>query len=124
MHLEMAPEPSSVAAARHALDRLEADIAPDQLESARLLLSELLTNSLRHAGLLPDQRIGVTISATDRRVRVEVLDQGPGFSPVTRRQGPDATSGWGLLLVDRLADRWGVDRPDGRTRVWFEIDRS
>src|SRR5207245_2733634 len=54
-----------------------------------------------------------------RRVRVEVSDPGPGFQP--RTAGPEP-GGFGLMLVERLADRWGVD-PGGRSRVWFEIDR-
>jgi anti-sigma regulatory factor (Ser/Thr protein kinase) len=55
---------------------------------------------------------------------VEVTDRGKGFDPELvpppRRSG---IGGWGLYLVDRLADRWGVDG-DRATRVWFEIDNA
>ena len=52
-------------------------------------------------------------------MRVEVADRGPGFDP--RLADDRAGSGWGLYLVDQLADRLGVSRTDGTT-VWFEID--
>jgi hypothetical protein len=56
-------------------------------------------------------------------VRVEVGDLGPGFDPGPRDLDRESPSGWGLYLVDQLADRWGVTRAGG-TRVWFEIDRG
>jgi anti-sigma regulatory factor (Ser/Thr protein kinase) len=57
-------------------------------------------------------------------VLVEVCDEGPGFEPIGRTAGQDDTSGWGLYLVDQMADRWGVAREDAATRVWFELKRS
>jgi anti-sigma regulatory factor (Ser/Thr protein kinase) len=55
-------------------------------------------------------------------VRVEVSDRGAGFRPPTGPPPPRSASGWGLYLVDQLADRWGIDT-DGDTTAWFEIDR-
>jgi anti-sigma regulatory factor (Ser/Thr protein kinase) len=54
-----------------------------------------------------------------------VTDSGPGFEPEQPRPTPhvDRPGGWGLCLVDRLADRWGVDSGN-RTAVWFELDRQ
>jgi len=80
-----------------------------------------VTNSVTHAGLAGSGQIGLTASAAERLVRVEVTDPGPGFDP-TQRPEPSDAGGWGLRLVDSMADRWGVDRAHG-VRVWFELDR-
>jgi anti-sigma regulatory factor (Ser/Thr protein kinase) len=101
-----------------ALDgRVSAEVERDVV----LLVSEVVTTSLRHA-TQPETRgdIGVLVSIRDDRIRVEVSDGGPGFDPQVRpsREGP---SGWGLYLVDYLADRWGITR-DGSNALWFESD--
>jgi two-component sensor histidine kinase len=88
-------------------------------QSVRLLVSELVTNSVKHAGAGPDQFIEVELTSSSRGVRVEVADRGPGFDPSGARREP---GGFGLLLVEQIADRWGVDFDNG-SRVWFEIDR-
>ena len=57
-------------------------------------------------------------------VLTEVTDEGPGFDPAdTGTPGTDE-NGWGLFLVERLADRWGVNHNDEITRVWFELRRG
>ncbi len=92
------------------------------LEDLRLMISELLTNSVRHAGLTREDRIELCVDSTPRKFRVEVTDPGPGFQAPAELPTLHQDSGWGLFLVGRLADRWGVEY-DGHTRVWFEIDR-
>lgn len=52
---------------------------------------------------------------------MEVTNRGRGFRSHLRPP-PGAGSGWGLVLVDRLSDRWGIDEGDGMVRVWFEVD--
>ena len=89
----------------------------------RLLVSELVTNSVRHAGLGEGSRISLHIESRPEVVRVEVTDPGSGFVPDMRAITIAQESGWGLYLVDELADRWGVDAVGG-THVWFEIDRK
>jgi anti-sigma regulatory factor (Ser/Thr protein kinase) len=93
------------------------------LESTELLVSELVTNSLRHAG--SPQPIELQLSVTaGGGVKGEVFDMGDGFPgppKSVRFPGQQATSGWGLYLVENIAHRWGV-REDGGTTVWFEID--
>ena len=80
-----------------------------------------MTNSLRHANLGSDGWIGLKVEPQPGRVRVEVSDPGPGFVPSPHRPSVYQESGWGLFLVGRIADRWGVIH-DHTTRVWFEID--
>jgi anti-sigma regulatory factor (Ser/Thr protein kinase) len=85
---------------------------------ACLLVSELVTNSVRHARQPAGASVRITAAALDGRVRVEVEDQGHGHP---RRRVPDPSGGgFGLHLVERLADRWGVDH-EHCTRVWFEL---
>jgi anti-sigma regulatory factor (Ser/Thr protein kinase) len=112
---------SAPRAAREALDGLKGRIPEGVLENARLLVSELITNSVRHAGLTEGATIGLRTDLSVNRLRVEVTDAGPGFDPEPALPSMYRTSGWGLYLVDQIADRWGVARGPGN-RVWFELD--
>ena len=96
--------------------------APEVVEDVLLLVTELVTNSYRHAGVAQNGWIGLQIIARRDLVRVEVRDQGPGFRVARRTVGADIGGGWGLHLIDHLTDRWGVAH-NGHTCVWFEIDR-
>ncbi|MEX2195048.1 MAG: ATP-binding protein [Thermoleophilaceae bacterium] len=112
-------EPQAVQAARHRVDELELEGAARRLLT--LLVSELVTNSVRHAA---GSSIGLAVEIDDGMARVEVIDAGAGFAPPPApRPGEQRPSGWGLYLVERFADRWGVSA-DGPTCVWFEIDRD
>ena len=106
--------------ARHALDRLAGDLSVNLLENVRLLVSELVTNCIRHAGLDPQGSIELRVTASESVIRVEVSDPGGGFEPAPVSLSLYSTSGWGLYLVERIADRWGVSVENG-TKVWFEI---
>ena len=64
--------------------------------------------------------IEIELRATSRGVRAQVSDSGKGFAPEERTLAMDESGGWGLVLVERVADRWGVDH-NGRTSVWFEL---
>lgn len=110
--------------AREALGAL-AGIVPGQvLADARLLASELVTNSVRHAALGPSSRVRFRAEALDATLRLEVSDWGPGFEPsVPQPPSLDGSHGLGLYLVDRVATRWGVDRRRS-TSVWAEIGWS
>jgi anti-sigma regulatory factor (Ser/Thr protein kinase) len=123
LHMQLRPGPQAAGEGRHALDRLEGAIDHDQLAELRLLITELLTNSVRH-GAREQGWITLDIEIYANSVRVVVKDRGPGF----RVDGPpkphrDRPGGWGLCLVDRIADRWGVELTD-ETAVWFEVDRD
>lgn len=120
IELDLPCVPDSVGKARDAVERLEATIAPKALADLRLLVSEVVTNAVRHGGLGPDATIRLRLVRKAGRLRVEVADPGRGFTP--RPRDPDITrpGGWGLYLVEQLADRWGVETK-GRTLVWFEL---
>ena len=87
-----------------------------------LLLSELVTNAIQHGGAGEHETIQVRLRSTAKRVRVEVHDPGPrGGEPHDRLE--TETGGFGLLLVDRLADGWGRETTDtGGSLAWFELD--
>jgi anti-sigma regulatory factor (Ser/Thr protein kinase) len=122
LHLQLRPGPEAAGEGRHALDRLGGSLDPEQLSELRLLVTELLTNSVRH-GVDDSGRIQLDVEIYANSVRAVVTDTGPGFEPDPEpTPHPDRPGGWGLCLVNSLADRWGVKR-DGRTAVWFEMDR-
>jgi anti-sigma regulatory factor (Ser/Thr protein kinase) len=121
LHMELKPGAEAAGEGRHALDRLDGSIDDEQLDVLRLLVTELVTNSVRHAGATAWIALDVELYAN--AVRVAVSDRGDGFEPpAIPTPHVDRPGGWGLCLVDRLADRWGVKRGD-RTSVWFEMDR-
>jgi len=122
LNLRLRGGPRAPSAARAALDALhQQGLEPDHAQSARLLISEVVTNSVRHAGATADDWIGLDIELSPELIRVQVTDHGPGFQPSPTLAPLDQPDGRGLFLVSELADRWGTDE-DGR-RVWFEIDR-
>jgi anti-sigma regulatory factor (Ser/Thr protein kinase) len=111
--------PTAPAAARDAVDvALAGRLAQDGLAELRLLVSELVTNAVRH-GVDRRGAVELTLRLAGRCLRVEVADGGVGFTPPTGGHDPEDTGGWGLVVVDELVDRWGVDVAGG-TRVWFE----
>jgi anti-sigma regulatory factor (Ser/Thr protein kinase) len=119
--VELAHHPDSAARARRALAEVSDHLAPHRVDDARLMVSELVTNAIRHAGLDADDMIKLVVVTGDDRLRVEVCDPGPGFEVSEPAPDPERPSGWGLYLVRELADRWGVDHTK-QTRVWFELD--
>lgn len=114
----------SAATARQAIGRLAGDLPEDQVGDVRLLVSELVTNALRHAEMDPEESIRLSIEVKARHVRVEVGDSGPGFEPQALPESPEEADGWGLYLVATLSDRWGVEGDGRGTLVWFELDRQ
>ncbi len=100
---------------RHELTTLRhADV--ELIDAAGLLVSELVTNAVVHA------RTDVTLHVTIRRgvLRIEVADGSP-VVPVARHTSALAGTGRGLQLVDRLANRWGVQKSRGGKTIWFEL---
>ena len=126
MSFELAGGPYAVTASRLALAGLEERLDPNVLFDIRLLVSELVTNCVKHARIGPEESIMLNVDIRDTDVRVSVVDEGPGFEPPSKpvsEAAAEAGSGWGLFLVDQLASSWGVDRQAGAT-VWFEVPRQ
>ncbi|SEH14152.1 ATP-binding protein [Thermoleophilum album] len=121
LSIQLPGGPKAASQARRALWQLRGDLDQPLLETARLLVTELISNSVKHAR---SATIGMKAAVGRSKVLIEIADEGPGFEHVPRGADDDQASGWGLFLVDRLADRWGVTREDGRTRVWFELRRA
>ncbi|WP_431677912.1 ATP-binding protein [Kitasatospora sp. KL5] len=123
--LHAALEPADLAAVgmvrrrlRAALDRW--GVPPEAVDTAELLATELVTNALVHTG---QRAVFDAVLTPDRLLRIEVRD---GVARVPGRRSPAeyATSGRGLLLVEALADDWGVQlRGDGKV-TWFELGPS
>jgi anti-sigma regulatory factor (Ser/Thr protein kinase) len=112
----------AAAAARRALGGLRDLVGRRHLDDVYLLVSELVTNGVRHGGAGEDDLLDLTVQRHGNRLRFVVTDGGPGFDVRTRpRNRVDQTGGWGLYLVERLADRWGVQRDGDATTVWFEL---
>ncbi|MFC8432013.1 SpoIIE family protein phosphatase [Streptomyces sp. NPDC057253] len=117
-------EPERIAVARRQLRELLHDWpSADQVDSAVLLLSETLTNVLVHTDADALLLAEVRGEPGDRRMRVEVTDTSDDL-PHKRRPGELASSGRGLMLIELLADLWGVDpRGEGKS-IWFELYES
>jgi anti-sigma regulatory factor (Ser/Thr protein kinase) len=113
--------PKVAADARGAVEALRPQLGDELTGDLALLISELVTNSYRHASESRDC-IVVDLEVGDEVVRCSVTDRGSGFraEPVPAERRGDG--GWGLYIVDRLADRWGV-HSGPPTRVWFELSR-
>jgi anti-sigma regulatory factor (Ser/Thr protein kinase) len=93
------------------------------IDDVRLLTNELVTNAIKHGGLERSDELEVHAESWPERVRVEVVG---GNRPINLRPAgtvSDQTSGWGLVLVGALSNRWGFRHRD-ETAVWFEIDRA
>jgi anti-sigma regulatory factor (Ser/Thr protein kinase) len=100
-------------------EAIAADFADDDLETLRLLVSEVVTNAVRHGSTTQPVELNAHWNS---EVRIEVSDHGRGFTPHPRSGPLDEPGGFGLYLVGRLADRWGVETTDGTT-VWFVLQR-
>jgi anti-sigma regulatory factor (Ser/Thr protein kinase) len=120
--VEFESSPAAAAWARNALLPLDDRVEPVVMEDVRLLVSELVTNSVRHAGTESDH-VKLDVKLADDTLHVQVADTGSGFEPRERMAEATKPGGWGLYLVEKLSDRWGVAR-NSLTRVWFEIDLS
>lgn len=121
--MQLRAGPEAAGEGRHALDRLEGVLDETRLSELRLLVTELVTNSVRH-GCDGRDWIGLDVEICPSNVRAVVTDRGPGFElHGVPQPHNDRPGGWGLCLVDRLSERWGVD-VDGETRVWFELARD
>ena len=120
---ELPTVPDSIAAARSIVLGLGTGLPQCVRDDAALLVSELMSNTVRHGG---DTAL-LTATLHDGLLRVAVHDDGAGL-PAMQERVPDlsTTSGRGLQIVDRVADRWGVELDDGGPgkTVWFQLDAA
>jgi anti-sigma regulatory factor (Ser/Thr protein kinase) len=110
--------PRAPGTARRAVEELAPAIEDGVLRDAQLLVSELVTNSIKHSGC--DDPIRLRIWTRSSGLKIEVADGGFGFDAGSVGPRDDTEGGRGLLILETLADRWGVCR-DAGTRVWFEL---
>jgi anti-sigma regulatory factor (Ser/Thr protein kinase) len=111
-------------AARHALGELRPDLGEARYRVCELLVSELVTNVVRHTS--GDRSIAASdmrVRVYPDRVRIEVRDDGPGLNRRDPGGDPEIGGGWGLFLVDELADEWGIES-GVQNCVWFELTRT
>ena len=113
-HFENAPE--SVPAARRFATETLHGVGPDTLEAVELMVSELVTNCICHAG----SEFDLTITRTPREVVVEATDHG-AETPRLRDPGPTDPSGRGLRIVDLLATSWGIKMAGRSKTVWLRV---
>ena len=104
---------------REAVSFVGSGIPGELLDTARLLASELVSNSVCHGPTGPQAVIGFLVEVGRKRLRVEVSD---GLPEGARPRQSDETGGYGLALVDAMASRWGSGRQATSNMTWFEID--
>ncbi len=110
--------------ARDALVDLSPQVPPRAAQDLRLLVSELVTNAVKHAGLRKGEKIELDVRTRPEHAEVKVrYPEHVRFAPTLPAE-PDEASRWGLLLVDRISDRWSLVETDDRVLAWFELDLS
>ena len=116
----LAGVPAAPTAARSVVvQALSGRVDGQVLADAELVVSELVTNSVQHGGPSADESVRVDVAVSDGVVRLEV--DNPAASSTIAASDPDSDrSGFGLRIVEALADAWGVSR-EGHTRVWVEL---
>jgi anti-sigma regulatory factor (Ser/Thr protein kinase) len=120
LDVELARETTAPQAARSLVKERFADKLSDQeLDIARLLVSELVTNAVIHGR----GRITLRARLNEDRLLVDVIDEGSGFEPAVREHGAEnpRTGGRGLTIIEAESSRWGTHK--GTTHVWFELER-
>jgi serine/threonine-protein kinase RsbW len=120
--VELPADRNAPARARAALAPFAAALGPAGLGHARLIATELVTNSLRHADNVAAQPIALRLELTGGRLRIEVSDAGGASSPQLQPRNPGTAAGWGLRLVDELASNWGIERSPDICTVWCDLE--
>jgi anti-sigma regulatory factor (Ser/Thr protein kinase) len=111
--------PEAGTALRRAVRSLEVFLGRDKADEVELLVTELATNGVKHGTCGDANRITLDAKVDDEGVHVSVCDRGEGFTPAPRSSDRAEPGGWGLMLVEGIADRWGVERAP--SKVWFEL---
>lgn len=123
MEAVLAPDALAPSKARKFLAEVLADKAGSEwLDRAQLVLSEVVSNAVRHGGLQESGPIRVAVERTERLVTFTVTQPGPipERPSIVNMPDPWSKGGYGLGIIDEVADRWGV-HPDPPS-VWFELE--
>lgn len=126
MVLELPLEASPASAKLTRLALAELPLPAETRDTAGLLATEMVTNAVRHADLPPDATIRVSVEVREEALRIAVCDPGRRFPGIRMAGGPaepTTPGGLGLVLIERMSSRWGLERGAG-TRVWCELDAS
>jgi anti-sigma regulatory factor (Ser/Thr protein kinase) len=95
---------------------------PARLDDLLILTSEVVNNAVLHAGAGPGEQVGLRLTRGQEILHVAVSDPAPDLAPRIKPLDALEAGGLGLRLVDRLSERWGVERRNARTKeVWFEF---
>jgi anti-sigma regulatory factor (Ser/Thr protein kinase) len=120
LHIDIPRDARAPGRARRAVEALADDLGSAAAADVKLMVSELISNSVKYGGA---GAISLALRCEERgRLHAEVVDDEGRFVPQARTRPTAELGGWGLFLVETLADRWGVR--EGGARVWFEIDAS
>lgn len=106
---------------RRAMYTLGDTCGPEVAETLALVFTELMTNAIRHSGVPENDPLEVVLEIAGSHVRGSVSDRGNGFEPHAVHLPVGAEGGYGLRIVDRIAERWGAERDGARSTVWFEL---
>jgi serine/threonine-protein kinase RsbW len=109
--------PHAATEARRLVAAISNRVPAEVLDDARLVLSELVTNSYKHAGTPEGAPIEVALDLSESRLRMEVTDRSI-FDPTPETPEELRSAKWGLFLVDRIAREWGRISEGG---VWAEL---
>jgi two-component sensor histidine kinase len=120
-HVTVPAHPVSIRFVRESTQAAADICGQGTAETLALVLSELVTNAVRHAAVATTENIDVTLEFGHEGVKGVVSDPGEGFEVDPAGPTPHDDGGFGLFIVDRLARDWGVDASGGRTQVWFEL---
>ena len=116
--LRLPADPTAAAVARAIVEAVGSDLPEPIVVDAKLLTTEVVTNAIRHAR--GTQAVIVRVRKNNY-IRVEVVDQGPMFDPEPQKTSTRAGSGRGLMVVDAVANTWGVEPDEAGKKVWFEL---
>lgn len=118
--------PLAASEARHALSAAEDSLSEQERQPVLLMLTELVTNAVRHGdGAERPRGVAVKVVESEAGVGAAVTNPGAGFEWNGRQSDdPLEPGGFGLVLVDRMSSRWGIERSPMSTTVWFELDRQ
>ena len=116
--LPWAPASVAVARQRVAADLSAAGIFEAAVGDAVLVVSELLSNAIRHARPLPGANVQVAWALEDDAIEVAVSDGGAATTPARTHASISALGGRGLDIVEYLASRWGIRSDDSGQTVW------